>query len=127
MRNNKFLTITLTGNYMSIVLLDCGITLSIDNQNNIIIEVRLLYIFYKKSYRNTLKVPSAIAGGFRGLCGTPNGDPSDDLMKPNESLANSTIDFSNSWKNPSSTVICTPLTCSKDSTELAHHICTNIP
>jgi von Willebrand factor type D domain len=129
LKNNKIFSISITGNTMSFSWLDQSIILSIDSKNNMRIEVSIYSNMQCCAlHQQKIKIPSIIAAPFRGLCGTPNSDSSDDLMKPDGKLAENTLDFTSSWKNPNSNVTCTPFSCSnKDKKELSLEICTNIP
>ncbi|NXW56545.1 SSPO protein, partial [Eurystomus gularis] len=48
----------------------------------------------------TVTVDAELRGGTRGLCGTYNGDPTDDFQQPGGKVAAFASSFGNSWKIP---------------------------
>lgn len=71
-------------------------------------------------------MPSFLNGKLVGLCGIPNGEPSDDLTTSEGKTAISFNEFSTSWKVPNSASTCPTPPCSEDNIKQAYSDCLKI-
>ncbi|KAI8497573.1 hypothetical protein Bbelb_248790, partial [Branchiostoma belcheri] len=62
---------------------------------------------YDGNHRVEVEVPPQYAGQVDGLCGNFNGNPDDELLKPDQTLALNEVDMGNSWLAPDDTA-CLP-------------------
>ncbi|XP_059507175.1 IgGFc-binding protein-like [Stegostoma tigrinum] len=59
-----------------------------------------LFVRFDGNHHVDVSVPSMYAGLLCGMCGNYNGDPADDLIMPNGSLATSSNELGESWQVP---------------------------
>lgn len=61
-------------------------------------DVGLQLIVYNNIGTLMVILPSSYGSSVSGLCGNANTDPDDDLMMPNEELAQNGLEFAHSWR-----------------------------